>query len=475
MRKMITVYLLLSILFLSSCGKIPHNNIESSSDYVSESSQSCSVDSSQSAAAGFSLANGATLPLNDAYFQYNLSDGFKTDDKSIMQYQRGVLSEQYYSVAALQKIYDTNARPDLFSSHPNDMPIPTELVKQAERSLFSGTIYEWLNLQYSKPEKLTYKQLTELGMSTSAKEVIDYPDEEFDNYAIYCFEADIDKDGKNEIMLYIDSGGTGMLASFNILKQDNDHVYDLVYDRDRDTGNYDTFCFNSYFIEYENRWYWICIDFDYNFKYDTGITIYNFKNGVPYQYTTIYKTNDIANFTPEGIGCNNATNIANICQTEAKDILSFAVNPSESGAYQNGGNAVVESAFDSFKGYTFTVDVNNDGTNEYVNEDFWWPCNGNQIFLNTYWYSDAQKSHSITADLKDSYDSSEDNTNNWLPHMMWFEKVDGKTYTFRVVRHMNSQLFLLNVFDVEGTTATPVYSMYLDYSQKYEVKTGVSG
>ena len=474
MKKMVTVYLLFSILFLSSCNKITLNNIASSLDYAIETSQSDSVDSSQYVTTGFSLVNGAILPLNDTYFQYNLSDGYKTDDQSIMLYERGMLSEQYYSIAALQKIYDTNARPDLFSSYPNDMPIPTELVKQAERSLFSGTIYEWLNLQYSKPKKLTHKQLTELEISASAKEVMDYPDEEFDNYAIYCFEADIDDDSKNEIVLYINSGGTGGFASFYILKQNKNGVYDLAYNRNQNTEGIDTLCYDSFFIQYKNRWYWVHIDLDYNFKYDTGISIYNFKNGVPNQYATVYKTNTIANLTPEGNGRNNTSNIVNICQAEANDILSFAVNPSENGTYQNGGNAVIESTFDSFDGYTFAVDVNNDGISEYVNENMWWPCNGDQMFLSTCWYSDAQKRYSLTANFKDSYDSHESYIENWLPHMMWFEKIDGKTYTFRVVRQMNSQLFLLNVFDVEGSTATPVYSMYLDYSQKYEVKTGVS-
>ncbi len=316
----------------------------------------------------------------------------------------------------------------------------------------------------------------------------------YDEVSVRCaYLVDLDKDDKEELVLFDDLGGSGGYASIDIWEKQENGTAEQLYSIMEYRGY-------AALLEFNDNHYFVVRRCNYNTGETDGFLIITAGTNGTLQYYLIEMENRknkkswIETYRDEGMDGTLEQWLANDIERRKREIEEKTVSDgnyqlidgSAETPYQESGITFPLEAFsvDQYgKQSCRVVDFDNDGRMECVRKTIWYPSSrSSSLGLIWYFYKEYDSyvhetrlefpcfssSNSPYYD-SDNYGTNVDSEENFekIPVQLWFEEFDQKVYTFCMYRVGASSDYLLEVSLIEGEKLHPLLQYLLIAEKEY--------
>lgn len=316
----------------------------------------------------------------------------------------------------------------------------------------------------------------------------------YDEVSVRCaYLVDLDQDGKEELILLNDLGGSGGYADVDIWEKQKDGTAEKLYSIVEYRGY-------AALLEFNGNHYFVVRRYNYNTGETDGFLVITAGTNGTLQYYLIGMENRknkkswIETYRDEGMDETLEQWLADDIERRKREIEEKTVSDgnyqlmdgSAETLYQESGITFPLEAFsvDQYgKQSCRIVDFDNDGRMECVRKTIWYPSSrSSSLGLIWYFYKEYDsyvhetrvefpcfsRSNSPYYD-SDNYGTNVDPEESFEKTMvqLWFEEFDQKVYTFCMYRVVASSDYLLEVSLIEGEKLHPLLQYLLIAEKEY--------
>lgn len=352
-----------------------------------------------------------------------------------------------------------------------DENIPNDLIIMMEKALFKGNIYS-LNLGSASFETDIEAFYDKYGQQQRDAEDGDFilfeSKSRFAEYVRHIYKYHLD--GGTYYLLVVDSGGSGRSVFIYLYKETEDGLDSCDFLESLD--------FNARVIKYKNKLYLIDRSYNYYSKFTDTVSIYKLVPDKIGDYVTItllpekYHWKNIFS-SGQRYGQAITDYIDGIkddlmAKSPINDDIEIYVGD-ETASFDKDRLQRLKSVGGSNQYYEhdprdyYEIDYNNDGEVEYINKYYWFPSNYTTLFLinKTFMFTDERI---VTTNSAFDYKGA-------TLVQLWFKKIDGKIFTFRLIL-LDGYNYFLNVSLIENTDITQVQSYIIASKRAFSVLSG---
>lgn len=252
-----------------------------------------------------------------------------------------------------------------------------------------------------------------IGTELSQEEFSNLTGFKQDYGAVSPFRADIDNDGKEDLLALVYRGGTGGFSSMEL--------YKAVDDEYKLSSSFECLSEKFYVISYQGKNYLLKENFDYNTKYYSGYDLYLYEAGKLADGVNFYfsiKDYDM-NIAYEN---DHFSGIEQIRNTLTNRNMPKILESNDGVIY---GTAEIINKSDSVY-YKYSSDIDNDGDTEAYHKYMWYPSNMGTVMQCNYDFEDSNV-------LEDLWARLEDEVGEGRLYTFWLDKVNDKNIIYLYV------------------------------------------
>ncbi|HEY9058896.1 MAG TPA: hypothetical protein VIO64_00100 [Pseudobacteroides sp.] len=332
-----------------------------------------------------------------------------------------------------------------------DKNIPNSLIILLEKALFNKN-FDKLNLGTSSFEINKDDFYNKFGRYT-------YYDskKDFDRYEIHIYKYSLDKN--TYYLMVANSGGSARFVYIHLYKETDGELKVL--------DDWTSLDLNARVIKYNGKLYFIESSYNYYSKYTDTIYIYRLVPDKIKDFVAIeFKPNK---FEWEEVFNNHQPyekNITSYVASIKDDLMSKSPIDDNIQVYLGDEKNKIDAdkklrlkSVGRDHDY-YEIDFNNDGEPEYFERHFWFPSNYTTLHL-------INNIYKFTNNRTVSIDGDFSRENSTLIQL-WFKKIQGKVFTFRLFLNSGYNYFL-NVSLVEDTNVTQIQSYLIAPKNKFNI------
>lgn len=301
----------------------------------------------------------------------------------------------------------------------------------------------------------------------------------FEESLVRCaYLADLDNDGKNELIMSVDSGGSAGYADVEVWKKNENNIAEEV-------DSFPEFRGYEALFSFDESYYFVVKEYDYYTRETEGFSILSFNfDGTIKQHGIMLKNKNnqkewkerYCNENMDSETLKKLKEYVNSIRTEVEnktvgnDDYELIYGQQEI-PYTEGGQDFSIEAFSKYQ-YVFStinegdcvlVDFDNDGEQECVMKSIWLPSSLNSVvYLNTVclkkYDSYVQR---ISVPFPEGVANKNYHAGNLITVQLWFEEFDGKIYIFHMKRVDSTSDYIFEVSLIEDKKLYPVLQYIL--------------
>lgn len=293
----------------------------------------------------------------------------------------------------------------------------------------------------------------------------------FDWTLVRCaYIADLDNDGRTELVMSVSSGGSAGDGYVGILQDDGEGIK---------VESFPIMRWYEALLNFNDTYYFVVRDYGYNTRETEGLYVFSFNNDGTVNRNEIILKNDISKNYWKETYCNESMEpslerqlkeyVSGIkSELEEKTFIEYQsdyklIYGYREKAYTDCDYDFALEAFSDRYNYIseencIIADFDNDGEEECIEKRIWYPSSINsELHLETEF---LKKYGSYVNKVNVSFTDNFINDNIWgyqtFPVQLWFEEFEGKIYTFYMKRFSCTSDYILEVSLIENDKLYPM-------------------
>lgn len=385
---------------------------------------------------------------------YEDGKGVEKDlEKAYMWYKMAAdnRSDKYTAYKKLQELYDNNddyALRQIKNPPFGAKQISDDLIYEVQKYVFSSDITEFLSL-YAVKSEVDFDSIEKSEVFEEyVNSFVSYP-----RWYDSCYRADIDGDGKDEILIYA-LEGTGGESSLKIVSVNDTGIYDFVGEAYENTQM--VWHGMNELIKYKGTYYFAVAYSELADRTVSSLQIYSFENKKLGESVCIFEDQKNMNYIKASQSSRDMDTFVDSVESNISDIMAtIGINET---TYVGAEQELNETELNDLKlnlsnvpeKLNYAIDINNDGINEYFYRQTWLTSSVNSVNqLNLSLYSvngNSMVEDSLKSFVKDEFISG-------VLHQFFIKEYNGENYIIMVHQNEGTKNYNITIYKATGKSS----------------------
>lgn len=287
--------------------------------------------------------------------------------------------------------------------------------------------------------------------------------------------VDLDGDCQDELILYVDFGGTGGFTEVHVWKKNEEEIPEEI-------GTFNEFRGYEALLSYEGDYYYVIRNYNFNTRETTGFEVLSLNtDGTIAQHRINLENKENEKewnmtYCNENMSEELRRQFENYLEEIRSDLQNMTVPTDDYELFRGQAEVLYAEAEQDFEVGTYrsipncvVVDFDNDGENECIEKRIWYPSSLNsELALIAGFYKKYNSyEHEVFINSPASVKNNDSGIAYTISVQLWFEEFENQIYIFQLKRVDWTSDYILEISLIEGDKMHPMFQYLLVAEKKY--------